>query len=133
MRRINIILQDRQWKKQQFRSNAGFWHHRPNQRAFFDSIASKYKITKPEHWSRVNRRVIMENGGTTILKQHQGSLFNSLNVVYPGKAKEIEALTLQKQIGNVNGFKDFPNITLNIGTVWKINESFSLKLQLRIQ
>lgn len=27
----------------------------------------------------------MENGGTTILKQHQGSLYNALNVIYPGK------------------------------------------------
>lgn len=62
----------------------GYWKDHKNQRKFFDELAKKLKIAKPEDWGKVNVKRIAEHGGLALLNYYGGSLMKCLKSVYSG-------------------------------------------------
>lgn len=61
------------------------WKDRNNQRVFLDKVAKALKITNPSDWGKITTTQIIESGGGTLLNDYyKGSLFNTLQSVYPG-------------------------------------------------
>jgi hypothetical protein len=52
----------------------GFWKDKQNQKAFFDKLAIKWNIQKPEDWNKVTRSMVMNEGGTFIHAHYDGSV-----------------------------------------------------------
>ena len=51
----------------------GYWKDLDNQRAFFDALAIKLNIHKPEDWYRVTRKTVIQEGGYFV-PQYYGSV-----------------------------------------------------------
>jgi hypothetical protein len=59
----------------------GYWKDKKNQKEFFDQLAVKWNIQKPEDWHTVStKKVIKEEGGSFIVTYYNGS---------PHKGKEV--------------------------------------------
>jgi hypothetical protein len=57
----------------------GYWKDKENQKAFFDQLAIKWNIQKPEDWNKVTREVVVKEGGYFI-KWNYNSLQQGTNV-----------------------------------------------------
>jgi hypothetical protein len=44
----------------------GYWRDKENQRAFFDRLAVKWNIQKPEDWNKMSTKMVMSEGGNFI-------------------------------------------------------------------
>lgn len=64
------------------RHPTNFWKDHHNQIAFFDSLAKEHNITKPDEWSKIRIKDILNKGGSGLIKKHNNSLFASLEAVY---------------------------------------------------
>lgn len=62
----------------------GFWNQVSSQREFFDKLATKYNVKKPEDWGQVTFKAITKEGGRSLLDRHSSSLFLALKSVYQG-------------------------------------------------
>jgi hypothetical protein len=51
-----------------------YWQDIQNQRKFFDSIAQKYEVYKPEDWQRITAGNVLKEGGSFIKSYYQGSV-----------------------------------------------------------
>jgi hypothetical protein len=51
-----------------------YWSNVNNQRKFFDEVASKLNIQKPEDWYRVTGKTVIKFGGHFIKRFYNGSL-----------------------------------------------------------
>jgi hypothetical protein len=52
-----------------------------NQRSFFDNLATKLNIQKPEDWGKVTGSVVMkERGGYFISNYYSGSLYKGIEM-----------------------------------------------------
>jgi hypothetical protein len=58
----------------------GYWKDKKNQKAFFDQLAIKYNIQKPEDWHKITREMALKEGGSFITKHYNGSLRKGTNV-----------------------------------------------------
>jgi hypothetical protein len=58
----------------------GYWMDVANQRLFFDDLAKKLNITKPEDWYSISSRTVKQNGGHFLSKYNtsviQGTISN---------------------------------------------------------
>jgi hypothetical protein len=53
----------------------GYWKDKQNHKAFFDQLAIKWNIQKPEDWNTVTTEmVVKEGGGHFITMSYNGSL-----------------------------------------------------------
>jgi hypothetical protein len=50
------------------------WKDIPNQRFFFDKLAAKLNIQKPEDWYSVQIETVLKEGGTFVNSVYKGSL-----------------------------------------------------------
>jgi hypothetical protein len=51
------------------------WKDKKNQKEFFDRLAIKWNIQKPEDWNNVAReKVLKEEGASSIIHYYNGSL-----------------------------------------------------------
>lgn len=77
---------DVQWKREWFgKTFKGFWMHKRNQIEFFNSLAKKFGIEKPNDWGNVhNEDILATAGGAAILGHFDSSLFKALQNVYSG-------------------------------------------------
>jgi hypothetical protein len=57
---------------------------RENHRKFLDEFALKFGIKENKEWSNITVENFSKNGGSSILRIYGGSLFNTLQKVYPG-------------------------------------------------
>jgi hypothetical protein len=55
------------------RKSARYWHDILHQKVFFDQLAVKLHIQRPEDWYGVSTKTVMEKGGT-FLSQYNNSL-----------------------------------------------------------
>lgn len=58
-----------------------------HQREFLSAFAHKNGISHPCDWGKVNYQQIIQSGGNTLLRKHQGSLRKVLAYAFPGKRK----------------------------------------------
>jgi hypothetical protein len=52
----------------------GYWADKKNQRKFFDELAIKWNIQKPEDWNKVTNKMVLEEGGYFIGNYYNTSL-----------------------------------------------------------
>jgi hypothetical protein len=52
----------------------GRWKDIQNQREFFDRLAIKWNIQKPEEWNKVTYRMAVKEGATFIKRYYKDSL-----------------------------------------------------------
>jgi hypothetical protein len=71
------------WKlnpKSKPRQPAGYWNDKVIQRLFFDKLAIKLNVRKPEDWYSVGVKTVLENGGHFVNKIYNGSLIQGTEV-----------------------------------------------------
>ena len=52
----------------------GYWKNKENQKKFFDQLAIKWNIQKPEDWNRITKEMVSKEGGHFIESYYKGSL-----------------------------------------------------------
>jgi hypothetical protein len=60
---------------------SGHWEDLANQRAFFDQLAIKCNIQKPEQWLFIHSDYIFKNGGSFIRRYYSGSITKGKRLV----------------------------------------------------
>ena len=58
----------------------GYWKDKENQKAFFDQLAIKWNIQRPEDWNKVTCDTMVRKGGSFINAYYNGSLKQGTNV-----------------------------------------------------
>ena len=48
------------------KKTAGYWKEKHNQKEFFDQLAVKWNIQKPEDWNKVTKEMVLKEGGNFI-------------------------------------------------------------------
>jgi hypothetical protein len=59
---LQAIYPDRQWISSDYKPR-GYWKDLSNQRLFFDELAVKLNIQKPEDWKKVTFETVKKEGG----------------------------------------------------------------------
>ena len=62
----------------------GFWMDISTQKVFLNQLSKDLKIKKSRDWGLVTHDQINSYGGSSLLNYYKGSLFNVLQIVYPG-------------------------------------------------
>jgi hypothetical protein len=52
----------------------GYWSDREKQKEFFNQLAIKWNIQKPEDWNKVTHKMALKEGGNFIATYYGGSL-----------------------------------------------------------
>jgi hypothetical protein len=60
----------------------GYWKDLKNQKAFFDQLAMKWDIKKPEDWNKVTVKMVFMEGGSFIKVYYNSSLQKGTNCSY---------------------------------------------------
>ena len=60
----------------------GYWKDKENQKKFFDQLAIKWNIQKPEDWNKVTVAMALKEGGNFISNDYNGSLQQGTNVPF---------------------------------------------------
>jgi hypothetical protein len=60
----------------------GYWQDKENQKKFFDQLAIKWNIQKPEDWNKMTCDMVVKEGGSFIYKYYNGSLNQGNNVPF---------------------------------------------------
>jgi hypothetical protein len=58
----------------------GHWKDKENQKEFFDQLAIKWNIQKPEDWHKVTNKMVMKEGGGFVTHYYNNSLKYGTNV-----------------------------------------------------
>lgn len=70
--------------RQNVRHSPGFWKEANNHRLFFDNLGTKLGINTLDDWyHKISRKLILDNGGATLLKFHKQSAVIALMQAYP--------------------------------------------------
>jgi hypothetical protein len=67
----------------------GYWKDKENQKEFFDQLAIKWNIQKPEDWNKVTNEMVLKEGGRFIVDYYNRSLQQGNNLL-------LYTLTLEK-------------------------------------
>jgi hypothetical protein len=59
----------------------GRWKDKKNQKEFFDQLAAKWNIQKPEDWNKVSRKMVLKEGGSFVSTYYNGSLIKGKKFV----------------------------------------------------
>ena len=59
-----------------------YWADIRNQKDFFDNLAIKLNIQKPEDWYRVTSKMVVDEGGTFVSNNYGGSLIRGNYFLY---------------------------------------------------
>jgi hypothetical protein len=109
---------------------SGYWDSIEHQKAFFDQLATKLNIQKPEEWVKVTTNTIIKEGGFHFLKRFyngskiQGNLYtlnyltcSALRVLYPEHQqawKDYKPSGYWRDIANQRAFLDQLARKLNV-------------------
>jgi hypothetical protein len=52
----------------------GYWRDKQHQKEFFDRLAVKWNIQKPEDWNKVTHKMLIKEGGNWINHSYNSSL-----------------------------------------------------------
>ena len=83
---LRFVYPHFQWDPLRFdRAPRNYWSSPANQRAFMDALGQKlgFKERDFERWYTVTTKILIENGGNSILKRHGQSVAALLAAVYP--------------------------------------------------
>jgi hypothetical protein len=58
----------------------GYWKDKQNQKEFFDQLAIKWNIQKPEDWNKVTQEMAWKEGGYFINQYYNSSLQRGTNM-----------------------------------------------------
>jgi hypothetical protein len=58
-----------------------YWKDKANQKAFFDQVAIKWNIQKPEDWYKVTKEMAFMEGGRFIGTYYNGSLIKGKVII----------------------------------------------------
>jgi hypothetical protein len=61
------------------RKPAKYWQDISHQRTFFENLASKLNIQKPEDWYKVSIETFVQHGGAFVNNYYQGSLVRGIS------------------------------------------------------
>lgn len=61
----------------------GHWKDRANRRAFLEKLAKEHDIHSPEEWRKLQKRTVVQAGGSAIVNQFGGSLLAALRDSFP--------------------------------------------------
>lgn len=80
---------DIDWKRDWFHRSKrvhtnNYWSNPNNAKTFLSQLASKLGINQPQDWGRISLQTIKEHKGRYLLDRHRGSLFLTLQSVFPG-------------------------------------------------
>jgi hypothetical protein len=104
----------------------GYWKDIQHQKQFFDHLAIKLNIQKPEDWSKVTTAKVLEEGGSFITDYYNSSVtkgmsigkddltLRALQAVYPESAIVGKRLGYWKDKQNQKAFFDKLAIKLDI-------------------
>jgi hypothetical protein len=62
------------WKNWKQHKPHKYWKSIENQRLFFDQLANKFGVVRPEDWYRVTGRMVMEEGGHFLSTNYKSSI-----------------------------------------------------------
>jgi hypothetical protein len=104
----------------------GFWKDKENQKKFFDRLAIKWNIQKPEDWRKVTYDTVLKEGGRFVARYYSGSIqegtdcnvidltFKALQAVYPAYIPTPQSRVYWKNKENQKNFFDQMAIKWNI-------------------
>ncbi len=61
----------------------GYWDNLSSQRTFMDNLAKKLGIVDMEGWYSITAKTLQMNGGSTLARKYNGSVFKMLAILYP--------------------------------------------------
>jgi hypothetical protein len=77
------VYPDYDWEAQGApKKPSGYWNDIENQREFFDELAEKLNIQKPEDWYSVRVDTVRQHGGSFLVNQYNNSLIRGKVIVY---------------------------------------------------
>jgi hypothetical protein len=77
------VYPEHNWKVETSdRKPKGYWNDKSNQRKFFDQLALKLNVKKPEDWFSVRLQTVLDNGGSFVKTYYNQSLVHGLNIYY---------------------------------------------------
>jgi hypothetical protein len=93
---------------------SGYWKDTNNQKAFFDHLATKWNIQKPQDWHKVSHLMVMNEGGRFISTYYNNSLLQGKDRVYKRSNihKHYRRSILQRNGNPTNAFT-LPNVVLS--------------------
>ena len=71
------------WEFLNARIGIEFWYDRDNLLEFFERVFIKLKLSSIEDWGTLSSKFIRDYGGNEILRIHNGSHFNALQIAFP--------------------------------------------------
>jgi hypothetical protein len=66
------------WKYDPYQTD---WKDVKNQRAFFDNLATKLNIQRPQDWNRISTKRVVKEGGYFMKYYYRGSLTQSMDII----------------------------------------------------
>jgi hypothetical protein len=84
-RLLQNLYPDYPWQPWKFKQGvaSGYWDNLQNQRKFLDAVGKELNFQRLDDWYRIDAKVLMEKGGTMVLKIHKDSPFQMLKSVIP--------------------------------------------------
>ena len=70
-----------------------FWDSIENQKLFFQNIQEKYQLKSLNELHNINTKLIINEGGSGLLKKYKGSFFTALKTIYPNEEWNFFQLT----------------------------------------
>ena len=98
-----------------------YWNSLSHQRSFFDNFSRQNNFQRDKDWYSITNKMILQQGGKTILHKYSNSLAKALKNVYPEKEwNNFEFSTVPKNFWNSHenkrNFLDMVASKLNIKT-----------------
>lgn len=86
LKTLQFAYPDVQWNVKWFsKFPHRYWKDKANQRNFLENIAKEFHVGSPKEWGKITTALIIERGGTSLIKAHKESLYLTLKNVYTGK------------------------------------------------
>jgi hypothetical protein len=81
---LSTIYPEYDWKPWLFqRVPRSYWANLDNQKKYLEWIKIKFNIQKFDDWYKLTAKDIKDNGGAGLLFHYNGSLFQTLKIIYP--------------------------------------------------
>lgn len=81
---LHTLYPEHKWDPTKFhRMPRRYWTLIKNQKAFMDSLATKYNIQVPDDWNQITSEIMIHEGGASLLRLCGGSITKVLKTVYP--------------------------------------------------
>jgi hypothetical protein len=72
MKALQSVYPEHKWTD--LKVTHGYWKDGQNQRLFFDKLAPKLGVHRPEDWAKVTTKSVIEEGGSFVTNYYNGSL-----------------------------------------------------------